>query len=99
MNKEDIEEFKKEKEHQEENLIMNAIHKNARKKHDEYIMRNNIRKIKQERRARNSKRLAYILCTVLLVAFVVLANKYTDNQVSSCIKSGNSASFCENNLR
>ena len=99
MNKKDLEFFRKEKERQEETLIMNAIHKNAKENHDKFIMKNNIKKIKNERKERNSKRLAYALCAIFAISLVALAFKYTDSQVSSCVKAGNSTSFCENNLR
>lgn len=100
MNKKDIEEFKKEKEYEDEQKLMNRIHENCKAANDEYKMNKQLKVIEvKKRKQRKSKRLAYALCAIFAIALVALAFKYTDSQVSSCVKAGNSTSFCENNLR
>ena len=102
MNKKDIEKEKRIREKEDEEKLLNAIHKNASANRDRFIMQNNFKKLKKEkleRKTRNCNKILTAIVATCLIIILFLTSKYTDDSISKCIKNGNSEYFCEKNLR
>ena len=74
MNKKDIENYRKEKELEEESILMRRIHENAKENNINYMINEQVKKIKREKKIKQEKSEERAL-TIIIIAFVLISLK------------------------
>ena len=99
--KKEIEKVRQEKERQEEEKLMAAIHSQAywRNKEEERkemlkAMDRQMKEMDQKKRAKRNERIALIVSIALLVILILFNHDYFNKGVKQCVAAGHSESWC-----
>ena len=89
-----IQELKREIEIKEENKVLNRIHEQNKVARMNMQIDRQIKEISKVDSLKKKNIIANILLIIALITIVVLSFKYNEKEISNCIESGNSETFC-----
>ena len=89
-----MKELREEKIKKDEEKLMNAIHEQYRNARLEYSLNKGINEISKIESLKKVSKIKTIALVIAIVTLIVLGIKYNEKEISNCMESGKSETFC-----
>ena len=93
-----MKELREERIKKDEEKLLNAIHEQHKKAHLDYVLDKRIAQFSKKEslfsKFANWNAIKNIALIIAIVTIIVLGMKYNEKEISNCMESGNSETFC-----
>lgn len=89
-----MKELREEKLRKDEEKLMNAIHNQYRNARLDYSLNKGIKEISKMESLKKTNKIKTIALIIAIVTLIVLGIKYNEIEISNCMESGKSETFC-----
>lgn len=89
-----MKELREERIKKEEDKLLNAIHEQYKKAHLDYVLDKGIKEISKKEKKSKANLIKNVVLAIAVITIIVLGMKYNEKEISNCMESGNSETFC-----